>query len=229
MNLQGKGFYFSSKDDLFMKNSFGNKIMKCYLSIKNPFYGYGVKYNKSILQKYISEEDLQKIFEGNNSETFEGFELFFGLQMSRAERNVKGYDTIDTTAILKNLGFDGIYLSENNVLVSRFFSMVKDQRDRLNKLRVLGDDCIWGEEGPDRGMEFCDRMAQDAEKMADAMMEVIKDMCRHFNGRTDVDDRLFYIDWVPDYSEEERFPKKEEVKKRRLSIFSRFFGGKSST
>lgn len=26
-------------------------------------------------------------------------------------------------------------------------------------------------------MEFCDRMAQDAEKMADAMMEVIKDMC----------------------------------------------------
>ena len=107
--------------------------------------------------------------------------------------------------------------------------MVKDQRDRLNKLRVLGDDCIWGEEGPDRGMEFCDRMAQDAEKMADAMMEVIKDMCRHFNGRTDVDDRLFYIDWVPDYSEEERFPKKEEVKKRRLSIFSRFFGEKSST
>lgn len=116
---------------------------------------------------------------------------------------------------------------EHNVLVSRFFSMVKDQRDRLNKLRVLGDDCIWGEEGPDRGMEFCDRMAQDAEKMADAMMEVIKDMCRHFNGRTDVDDRLFYIDWVPDYSEEERFPKKEEVKKRRLSIFSRFFGGKA--
>lgn len=118
---------------------------------------------------------------------------------------------------------------EHNVLVSRFFSMVKDQRDRLNKLRVLGDDWIWGEEGPDRGMEFCDRMAQDAEKMADAMMEVIKDMCRHFNGRTDVDDRLFYIDWVPDYSEEERFPKKEEAKKRRLSIFSRFFGGKSST
>ena len=31
---------------------------------------------------------------------------------------------------------------EHNVLVSRFFSMVKDQRDRLNKLRVLGDDCI---------------------------------------------------------------------------------------
>ena len=78
-------------------------------------------------------------------------------------------------------------------------------------------------------MEFCDRMAQDAEKMADAMMEVIKDMCRHFNGRTDVDDRFFFVDWVPDYSEEERFPKKEEEKKSRPSIFSRFFCGKRRT
>ena len=105
--------------------------------------------------------------------------------------------------------------------MSRFLAWSRI-RDRLNKLRVLGDDCIWGEEGPDRGMEFCDRMAQDAEKMADAMMEVIKDMCRHFNGRTDVDDRLFYIDWVPDYSEEE-ISEKRRGKKRRLSIFSRFW------
>lgn len=86
-----------------------------------------------------------------------------------------------------------------------------------------------GKTEPDRGMEFCDRMAQNAEKMADTMMEVIKEMCRHFNGRTDVNDKVFYIDWVPDYSEEERFPKKAEEKKQRFSIFSRFFGGKSST
>ena len=116
----------------------------------------------------------------------------------------------------------------NTALTQPFFMTVADILSQIN-VTSTPEDCIWGEEGPDRGMEFCDRMAQDAEKMADAMMEVIKDMCRHFNGRTDVDDRLFYIDWVPDYSEEERFPKKEEVKKRRLSIFSRFFGGKSST
>ena len=79
---------------------------------------------------------------------------------------------------------------EHNVLVSRFFSTVKDQRDRLNKLRVPA---------------------------------------HVFNGRTDVDDRFFFVDWVPDYSEEERFPKKEEEKKSRPSIFSRFFCGKSST
>lgn len=35
--------------------------------------------------------------------------------------------------------------NEHNVMVSRFLSVVrKEQRDRLNKLRVLGDDCIWG-------------------------------------------------------------------------------------
>ena len=36
--------------------------------------------------------------------------------------------------------------NEHNVMVSRFLSVVrKEQRDRLNKLRVLGDDCIWGD------------------------------------------------------------------------------------
>lgn len=117
MNLQGKGFYFSTNDDLVMKKSYGNIIMKCYLSIKNPFYGYGVQYEKSMLENYIPNNTLQIIFEGNDSKTFEGYELFFGLQMSRAERNVKGHD-IDTSEILKKIGFDGIYLSENNVWIA---------------------------------------------------------------------------------------------------------------
>ena len=45
--------------------------------------------------------------------------------------------------------------NEHNVMVSRFLSVVrKEQRDRLNKLRVLGDDCIWGEEAPDQGLSL---------------------------------------------------------------------------
>ena len=97
---------------------------------------------------------------------------------------------------------------EHNVLVSRFLSMVrKEQRDRLNKLRVIGDDCIWGEDGPDRGMEINHRMAQDAGKMMDTMIEIIKDMCHKLAGRNDLDQIFFYEDDVPDYSEtEERFP-----------------------
>ena len=119
---------------------------------------------------------------------------------------------------------------EHNVMVSYFLSSVrKEQRDRLNKLRVLGDDCISGTEGPDRGMRYEDRMAQNAGKMLDIMMEVIKEMCRKINGRTDVDDYWVYEDRLPGYSEtEERFPQ-EDVKveeKEKTSFFSKFFSRK---
>ena len=64
--------------------------------------------------------------------------------------------------------------NEHNVMVSRFLSVVrKEQRDRLNKLRVLGDDCIWGEEAPDQGMTFEDRMGQNARHMMETMMEAL--------------------------------------------------------
>ena len=59
----------------------------------------------------------------------------------------------------------------------------KEQRDRLNKLRVLGDDCIWGEEAPDQGMTLKDRMGQNARHMMETMMEVTKDMCEKINKR----------------------------------------------
>ena len=66
----------------------------------------------------------------------------------------------------------------HNVMVSRFLSVVrKEQRDRLTKLRVLGDDCILGEAGPDQGMSFEDRMSQNAKRMMETMMDVTKDRC----------------------------------------------------
>lgn len=112
--------------------------------------------------------------------------------------------------------------NEHNVLVSRFLSVVrKDQRDRLNRLRAIGDDCIWGEEGPNRGMELNDRMAQDAQKMMDTMMEVIKSMCTKLNGRTDVNEYYFYENEVPGFSgSDDRFPKPPEPKK---SFLARLF------
>lgn len=119
----------------------------------------------------------------------------------------------------------------HNVMVSRFLSSArKEQRDRLNKLRVLGDDCISGKEGPDRGMRYEDRMAQNAEKMLDTMMEVVKEMCRRINGRTDVEDYWVYEDMLPGYSEtEERFPqeeKPEQAQKEKKSFWAKLFSGK---
>lgn len=78
----------------------------------------------------------------------------------------------------------------------------KEQRDRLNKLRVLGDDCIWGEEAPDQGMTFEDRMGQNARHMMETMMEVTKDMCEKINKRNDVFDEFFLEEALPETKEE---------------------------
>lgn len=114
----------------------------------------------------------------------------------------------------------------HDVMVSRFLSCVrKEQRDRLNKLRVIGDDCLLGESGPDRGMRYEDRMLQNAERMLDTMMEVIKEMCRKINGRTDVEEYCVYEEKLPGYCEKQgRFMQEEKTEK--ASIFSKLFSKK---
>ena len=80
----------------------------------------------------------------------------------------------------------------HNVAVSRFLSAVrKEQRDRLNKLRVLGDDCIGGEAMPDRGMALPDRMAQNARRMMETVMEVLKELCQRVYKREAAADIFF--------------------------------------
>ncbi|MBO5069035.1 MAG: hypothetical protein J6C37_01530 [Roseburia sp.] len=88
---------------------------------------------------------------------------------------------------------------EHNAMVSHFLSVVRrEQRDRLNKLRVLGDDCIWGEEVPNQGMSFEERMSQNAKRMMGTMMEVLKVMCSKIGGRTDLDGLTFSEDALPE-------------------------------
>lgn len=80
----------------------------------------------------------------------------------------------------------------HNAMVSRFLSAVrKEQRDRLNRLRVLGDDCIWGEAAPNRGMTYEDRMAQNAKRMMETMTELLKEMCEKINKREDLQNVVF--------------------------------------
>lgn len=87
----------------------------------------------------------------------------------------------------------------HNAMVSRFLSAVrKEQRDRLNKLRVLGDDCIWGEEAPDQGMTYEDRMAQNARRMMETMMEILREMCGKINKCEDLQEIVFV---EPEHSE----------------------------
>ncbi len=114
-----------------------------------------------------------------------------------------------------------------NVMVSRFLSSVrKEQRDRLNKLRVIGDDCLMGMDGPDRGMRYEDRMAQNAEKMLDAMMEVVKEMCRKINGRTDVEDYRVCKEKLAGYCEEKE-ESVRETRENKGSLLSKLFSKKN--
>ena len=119
---------------------------------------------------------------------------------------------------------------QHNVLVSRFLSVVrKEQRDRLNKLRVLGDDCIWGEEAPDQGMTFEDRMSQNAKRMMETMMEALKEMCTKINKCEDIQDRVFREETLPEQREqilEEIEREKKEQEKEKKTWFRRIFTGR---
>ena len=116
---------------------------------------------------------------------------------------------------------------KHNVMVSRFLSSVrKEQRDRLNRLRILGDDCISGKEGNDRGMRYEDRMTQNAEKMLDTMMEIVKEMCRSINGRTDVEDYWVYEEKLTGDMETEEVSSQEKEPEKKKSIWARMFSRK---
>lgn len=91
----------------------------------------------------------------------------------------------------------------HNAMVSRFLSAVrKEQRDRLNKLRVLGDDCIWGENAPDQGMTYEDRMAQNARRMMETMLELLCEMCGRINKCEGLQEMVFVEPWHSEPQEE---------------------------
>lgn len=114
----------------------------------------------------------------------------------------------------------------HNALVSRFLSTVrKEQRDRLNKLRILGDDCIWGEAAPDRGMTFDDRMEQNARKMMETVMETLKEMCQKINKREDVYDEFFLESGLPEKKEDVLAQKEKQMKSEKKNWFQRLFSG----
>lgn len=112
----------------------------------------------------------------------------------------------------------------HNTQVSRFLSAVrKEQRDRLNRLRVLGDDCIWGEDAPDRGMTLEDRMVQNVRRMMDTMTETLKSMCARINGRDDLEDIHFMESRLPGQDVETLGTQADGVEKKGLirKLFSR--------
>lgn len=119
---------------------------------------------------------------------------------------------------------------EHNAMVSRFLSVARrEQRDRLIKLRVLGDDCILGTEAPDQGMSFEDRMSQNAKRMMDTMMETIKEMVHRVEGRNDFSGLKFLEEELPGekpviVEETELQETKNQTLEKKPGLFGKLFG-----
>lgn len=166
---------------------------------------------------------LQEMYEGVYKELEKAERCYFKnpqecgiILRSVAEKVCRIYNTYYEIGYSKDTSLEEFLCytekEEHNAMVSRFLSVVrKEQRDRLNKLRVLGDDCIWGEEAPDQGMTFEDRMSKNAKRMMETMMETLKDMCEKINKRDDVSDKFFQEEALLMQREQEF----EEVKKER--------------
>lgn len=113
----------------------------------------------------------------------------------------------------------------HNVLVSRFLSSVRqEQRDRLEWLRVWGDECIFMEENPEEIAKCEDKLYLNVKKMMTHMIDATREMCERLNGMKDLADRVFDEKILPGYlTEEERMELEEKRKKEeKWRVFSFF-------
>ncbi len=82
--------------------------------------------------------------------------------------------------------------------VSHFLCAVRDdQRNELNLIRALGDDCVFLKEHPEHRDAQADKMYLDVKKMMIAMMDCLKHVLILVDGRSDVEELGFDEDEVP--------------------------------
>ena len=90
--------------------------------------------------------------------------------------------------------------AEHNVMVSRFLSVVRsEQRDRLEWLRVWGDECIFMDENPEEIARNQDKLYMNVKKMMVHMLDATREMCEKINHRTDLRGRTFDETILPGY------------------------------
>ena len=104
----------------------------------------------------------------------------------------------------------------------------KEQRDRLEWLRVWGDECVFMEENPDQIRHNADKLYLNVKKMMVYMMEATKEMCLRIDHMENLQGRSFADDILPGYQSEEELEALEEQrqKEQRKSFWSSLFGKK---
>lgn len=114
---------------------------------------------------------------------------------------------------------------EHNRMVSRFLSVIRmEQRDRLEWLRVWGDECIFLNENPKEAQESQDKLYLDAKKMMLQMVAATKEMCEKLNHMQGLENYSFNESILPGYEEEQKRQEseKENEVKRQNDIFHFF-------
>lgn len=112
---------------------------------------------------------------------------------------------------------------EHNIMVSRFLSSVrKEQRDRLEWLRVWGDECIFMDTNPTEISQSQDKLYLNVKKMMSHMLDVTREMCVRIDGMENLEKTIFDETILPGYlTEEERMDLEEQKKKEeKRGIFS---------
>ena len=109
---------------------------------------------------------------------------------------------------------------DHNAMVSRFLSVVrKEQRDRLEWLRVWGDECVFMEENPDQIRHNADKLYLNVKKMMVYMMEATKEMCTRIDHMENLQGRSFADDILPGYQSEEEL---EALEEQRQTIIQKY-------
>lgn len=115
--------------------------------------------------------------------------------------------------------------SQHNMMVSRFLSVVRtEQRDRLEWLRVWGDECVFMDENPEEILRNPDKLYLSVKKMMVHMLGATREMCKRLNHMENLEDWVFEDHILPGYvSEEEQIAiekqRKKESNKEKFSIF----------
>ena len=121
----------------------------------------------------------------------------------------------------------------HNAMVSRFLSVVRqEQRDRLEWLRVWGDECASLEQNPQEIQKSDDKLYLDTKKMMFAMLEATKEMCTRIDHMENLEQWIFEENILPGYKtqeeldqiEEERKLQEKKQKKKKKSFLEVFFG-----
>ena len=116
---------------------------------------------------------------------------------------------------------------EHNVMVSRFLSVVRQsQRDRLEWLRVWGDECIFFEEHPEEIEANQDKLYLNVKKMMNYILETTREMCEKLYGMEGLKELSFQEQILPGYVSPDEMEEREEkarqkAKAEKKGFFSR--------